>query len=158
MTNNSKTTIAEKLIAQGWPILSARRMMAQMKAVGAESSDTSDVSNPSSAVSDTPQTDTPQTDRYVQSWNGNDVVHAKVSRDIEKKLAQAQVEIEATRTFLSRAIGIAEGMTWRYSKWDKEIENLNDLKLEIGVLSISMEAWYGGFAKIEKICQEPKKE
>jgi len=153
MTNNSKTTIAEKLIAQGWPILSARKMMAQMKAVGAESSDTSDVSNPSSAVSDTPQTD-----RYVQSWNGNDVVHAKVSRDIEKKLAQAQVEIEATRTFLSRAIGIAEGMTWRYSKWDKEIENLNDLKLEIAVLGISMEDWYGGFAKIEKICQEPKKE
>ena len=150
MTNNSKRTIAEKLIAQGWPILSARRMMAQMKEMEAESSDVSDSSQ---AISDTPQTD-----RYVEHCNGCDMVHVKVSRELEKKLSAAHVEIEATRTLLTRAVGIAEGMSWRYSKWDKELEKLNDLKSEIAVLGISMEDWYGGFTKIEKICQESKKE
>jgi hypothetical protein len=150
MTNNSKRTIAEKLIAQGWPILSARRMMAQMKEMEAESSDVSDSSQ---AVSDTPQTD-----RYVERWNGCDMVHAKVSRELEKKLSAAQAEIAAIKLLLNRAVGVAEGMSWRFSKWDKETEKLKDLKSEIELLGISMEDWYGGFAKIEKICQEPKKE
>jgi hypothetical protein len=47
---------------------------------------------------------------------------------IAEKLGEAQAEIEATRIS------------------------------ETEVLGISMEDWYGGFAKIEKICQEPKKE
>jgi len=68
-----------------------------------------------------------------------------------KDYMATKAEIERFRFMLNKSVALNDRMSWRFSKWDKEIEKLNELKTEIDLLDISMDDWYHGFAKITKV-------